>query len=82
MTVTIEQKWTRMVVHLNAEESRSWSVTASVLTKDTLNKGGSAGLLVLGPGFLYVRHLLPGPLMVLPCDFVPGRAVASPEAPY
>ena len=32
MTVTIEQKWTRMVVHLNAEESRSWSVTASVLT--------------------------------------------------
>ena len=20
--------------------------------------------------------------MVLPCDFVPGRAVASPEAPY
>ena len=50
--------------------------------RDTLNKGGSAGLLVLGPGFLYVRHLLPGPLMVLPCDFVPGRAVASPEAPY
>ena len=32
VTVTIEQKWTRMVVHLNAEESRSWSVTASVLT--------------------------------------------------
>ena len=31
VTVTIEQKWTRMVVHLNAEESRSWSVTASVL---------------------------------------------------
>ena len=32
VTVIIEQKWTRMVVHLNAEESRSWSVTASVLT--------------------------------------------------
>ena len=32
VTVKIEQKWTRMVVRLNAEESRSWSVTASVLT--------------------------------------------------
>ena len=32
VTVTIEQKWTGMVVHLNAKESRSWSVTASVLT--------------------------------------------------
>ena len=31
VAVTIEQTWTRMVVHLNAEESRSWSVTASVL---------------------------------------------------
>ncbi len=31
-TVTIEQTWTRMVVRLNAAESRSWSVTASVLT--------------------------------------------------
>ena len=32
VTVTIEQKWTRMVVHLSAEESHSWSITASVLT--------------------------------------------------
>ena len=31
VTVTIEQKWTRMVVRLNAEESRSWSITASLL---------------------------------------------------
>ena len=31
VTVTIEQKWTRMVVRLYAEESRSWSITASVL---------------------------------------------------
>ena len=32
VTVRIEQKWTGMVVRLNTEESRSWSVTASVLT--------------------------------------------------
>ena len=32
MTVTIEQNWTKMVVRLNAAESRSWSITASVLT--------------------------------------------------
>lgn len=32
MTVTIEQTCTRMVVRLNAAESRSWSLTASVLT--------------------------------------------------
>ena len=30
--VTIEQTWTKMVVRLNAAESRSWSITASVLT--------------------------------------------------
>ena len=30
--VTIEQTWTKMAVRLNASESRSWSVTASVLT--------------------------------------------------
>lgn len=33
VTVTIEQTWTKMVVRLNAAESRSWSMTASVLTK-------------------------------------------------
>ena len=32
VTVTIEQTWTKIVVRLNAEQSRSWSVTASVLT--------------------------------------------------
>ena len=32
VTVTIEQTWTEMVVRLNAAESRSWSLTASVLT--------------------------------------------------
>ena len=32
VTVKIEQTWTSMVVHLNAVESRSWSVTASLLT--------------------------------------------------
>ena len=32
VSVKIEQTWTKMVVRLNAEESRSWSVTASVLT--------------------------------------------------
>ena len=32
VTVTIEQTWTKMAVRLNAAESRSWSVTASVLT--------------------------------------------------
>ncbi len=32
VTVTIEQTWTKMVVRLNAAESRSWSITASVLT--------------------------------------------------
>ncbi len=31
VTVTIEQTWTKMAVRLNAAESRSWSVTASVL---------------------------------------------------
>ena len=31
MTVTIEQTWTKIVVRLNAAESRSWSLTASVL---------------------------------------------------
>lgn len=31
VTVTIEQTWTKMAVRLNAGESRSWSVTASVL---------------------------------------------------
>ena len=30
--VTIEQTWTKLAVRLNAAESRSWSVTASVLT--------------------------------------------------
>ena len=32
VTATIEQTWTKMVVRLNAAESRSWSITASVLT--------------------------------------------------
>ena len=32
VTVTIEQTWTKMAVRLNAAESRSWSLTASVLT--------------------------------------------------
>ena len=32
VTVTIEQTWTKLAVRLNAAESRSWSVTASVLT--------------------------------------------------
>ena len=32
VTVTIEQTWTKMAVRLNAAESRSWSITASVLT--------------------------------------------------
>ena len=32
VTVTIEQTWTKIVVRLNAAESRSWSLTASVLT--------------------------------------------------
>ena len=32
VTVTIEQTWTKMAVRLNAAKSRSWSVTASVLT--------------------------------------------------
>ena len=32
VTVTIAQTWTRIVVRLNAAESRSWSITASVLT--------------------------------------------------
>ena len=32
VTVAIEQTWTKIVVRLNAEQSRSWSVTASVLT--------------------------------------------------
>ena len=32
VTVTIEQTWTKIVVRLNATESRSWSITASVLT--------------------------------------------------
>ena len=31
VTVAIEQTWTKMAVRLNAAESRSWSVTASVL---------------------------------------------------
>ena len=30
--VTIEQTWTKLAVRLNAAESRSWSVTASVLS--------------------------------------------------
>lgn len=33
VTVTIEQTWTKLAVRLNAAESRSWSVTASVLAK-------------------------------------------------
>ncbi len=32
VTVTIEQTWTKMAVRLNAAKSRSWSLTASVLT--------------------------------------------------
>ncbi len=32
VTVTIEQTWTKIVVRLTAAESRSWSLTASVLT--------------------------------------------------
>ena len=32
VTVTIEQTWTKIVVRLNAAESRSWSITASILT--------------------------------------------------
>ncbi len=32
VTITIEQTWTKLAVRLNAAESRSWSVTASVLT--------------------------------------------------
>ena len=32
MKVEIEQTWTKMAVRLNAVESRSWSITASVLT--------------------------------------------------
>ena len=32
VTVDIEQTWTKMAVRLNAAESRSWSITASVLT--------------------------------------------------
>lgn len=32
VTVTIEQTWTKIVVWLNAAESRSWSLTASILT--------------------------------------------------
>ena len=32
VTVTIEQTWTKMVVRLNAAESRSWSLTSSILT--------------------------------------------------
>ena len=31
VTVTIEQTWTKLAVRLNAAESRSWSVTGSVL---------------------------------------------------
>ena len=31
VSVTIEQTWTKLAVRLNAAESRSWSVTASVL---------------------------------------------------
>ena len=44
--------------------------------KDNLNKGWLCGLLVLGPGLWYVRHPLPGPMMV----FALGRAVATPAA--
>ena len=32
VTVTIEQTWTKIVVRLNSAGSRSWSITASVLT--------------------------------------------------
>ena len=32
VTVTIEQTWTKIVVRLNSAESRSWSLTASILT--------------------------------------------------
>ena len=32
VTVTIEQTWTKLAVRLNAAESRSWSITASILT--------------------------------------------------
>ena len=32
VTVAIEQTWTKMAVRLNAAESRSWSITASILT--------------------------------------------------
>ncbi len=32
VTVTIEQTWTKLVVRLYAAESRSWSLTASILT--------------------------------------------------
>ena len=32
VTVTIEQTWTKMIVRLNAAESRSWSLSASILT--------------------------------------------------
>ena len=32
VTVGIEQTWTKIAVRLNAAESRSWSITASVLT--------------------------------------------------
>ena len=32
VTVKIEQTWTKMAVRLNAAESRSWSLTASILT--------------------------------------------------
>ena len=32
VTVAIEQTWTKIAVRLNAAESRSWSLTASILT--------------------------------------------------
>ena len=32
VTVTIDQTWTKIAVRLNTAESRSWSVTASILT--------------------------------------------------
>ena len=35
VTVTIEQTWTKIVVRLNAAQSRSWSITASVLTNSS-----------------------------------------------
>ena len=35
VTVTIEQTWTKIVVRLNAAESRSWSSTASILTNSS-----------------------------------------------